>query len=90
MYGRTALPLLRVPPRVLVICNAAAGHPKVPRNDVEQLPASCGGILLPVGPANLLKSVCASAATQHNQISSVSHSTSGLGYCSKLHSCVIQ
>lgn len=82
--------LLLVPLRVLVICNPAAGHPKMPRNYVEQLYASCGGIPLPLGPADLLKSGCASAPTQHNRISGVSHSASGLSYCSKLPSCVIQ
>lgn len=82
--------LLLVPLRVLVTCNPAAGHPKMPRNYVEQLCASCGGIPLPLGPADLLKSGCASAPTQHNRISGVSHSASGLSYCSKLPSCVIQ
>lgn len=50
--------LLLVPLRVLLICNPAASHPKMPRNYVEQLYGSCGMIPLPLGPANL-KSLCA-------------------------------
>lgn len=52
----------------------------------EQLHTPCRGTPLPLGPANVHKSVCASAATQPNQISSVSRSASGLDYCSKLNS----
>lgn len=78
-----------VPLRVLLICNPPAAHPKMPRNYVEQL--LCLACRDSFASWTCKSSqVCDSAATQHRQISGVSLRTSGLGYCSKLHSCVIQ
>lgn len=64
-YGRTSLPSCWYLPGFWLSAIQLQVTPKIPRNDVKHLHTSCRGIPLPLGPANLLKSVRASAATQH-------------------------